>query len=270
MSRRVSLSLLPGPFRRLINRKLDARIRAVTGLTPITEMDESDVLIAGYPKSGNTWMQNLVTGIVYRVDPEYASDTLVQTWVPDVQGGAYYRRFVTPMLFKSHELPTPKNRRVVYLLRDGRDVMVSYFHHQEALGGGNCNFLKMVREVEVLNPCKWHQHVTAWLANPYNAQMLVIRYEDLKSNPLNEMQRFCAFLGIERENSFLQSVVAKSSFDKMRQKEQTMGWANSDWPKDKSFVRRGEVNSYKDEMPPEVLDAFLLDAEKTLVDLGYL
>ena len=31
-------------------------------------------------------------------------------------------------------------------------------------------------------------------------------------------------------------------------KEQQQGWDNKNWPRDKAFIRRGEVGSYKDEI----------------------
>ena len=37
----------------------------------------------------------------------------------------------------------------------------------------------------------------------------------------------------------------------------------------KPFVRRGRRGSFRDEMPPEVLDAFMAEAGPTLRELGY-
>jgi hypothetical protein len=61
----------------------------------------------------------------------------------------------------------------------------------------------------------------------------------------------------------------KASFEKMRQKEAHSGIDNPHWPRDEFSVRRGQVGSYKDEMPPEVLAVFLREAGDTLRKLGY-
>jgi hypothetical protein len=58
----------------------------------------------------------------------------VQDLVPDVYYTKFYKRYFTPTFFKTHDLPKPQHRRVIYLVRDGRDAMVSYFHHIAALG----------------------------------------------------------------------------------------------------------------------------------------
>src|SRR5687768_13824154 len=97
-------------------------------LTPIKETKAEDVFIVGYPKSGNTWLQNLAGAVVYGVLPEFAPPALMHLeLVPDVHQKQFYKRYSTPMFFKSHHLPRPEYRKVVYVLRDGRDVMVSYF-----------------------------------------------------------------------------------------------------------------------------------------------
>lgn len=160
---------------------------------------------------------------------------------------------------------------MVYLLRDGRDVMVSYYHflrntRQEV------DFLEMVRTGRGLFPCKWHEHVEACLANPYGAEMLVIRYQDLKTDAVSELNRFCAFVGIDRSRAYLEMMAESASFPKMRHREEMMGRSGviDQWIEGRYFARRGVVGSHKDEMPAEVLDAFLEDARPTLQQAGYL
>ena len=245
------------------------RLRRKVEILSINMTYGSDIFVVGYPKSGNTWFQNLVAGIVYGVDLERAQDSLIQELVPDVHFKNCYKRHSDIMFFKSHKLPVPEYKRVVYLLRDGRDVMVSYFHHLLALGR-NPDLLKMVRDGEGLDLPKWHFHVQQWFSNPYNTQMIVIKYEDLMKDPIQELTRFCAFVGLPGDASLLREVSAKASFTNMQRRERLFGWADTRWPKDKSFVRRGVVGSFKDEMPAEVLAEFLRDAQATLKSCGYI
>src|SRR5438093_1486020 len=100
---------------------LDVQMRVPSGLVPIGEYEADDIFVVGYPKSGHTWFQNLLVGIVYGMDNRYAPDSLIQDLVPDVHYKKYYRRYMRPMFFKSHMFPTQQYKRVVYLLRDGRD-----------------------------------------------------------------------------------------------------------------------------------------------------
>ncbi len=237
------------------------------GLLPMGEFAPTDVFLVGYPRSGHTWFQNLLAGVAFGVDPEFAPDSLIQDLVPGVKYKRHYKRYGPTAYFKSHALPNKEYRRVVYLLRDGRDAMVSYWHFLTALRGP-VDFLRLV-EGEGLTPCHWHEHVDAWLANPHQADLLVIRYENLLAEPVRELQRFCAFADLVREDEHLRRVADKAGFAKAQTKEQLQGWDNPAWPRDKPFIRRGEVGSWRDEMPADVLAAFLKKAGPTLVRLGY-
>ncbi|MDB6110763.1 MAG: Sulfotransferase [Pedosphaera sp.] len=235
------------------------------GFTPIDEFHPEDVFIVGYPKSGNTWFQNLISGLAYGVDSRLSPSLLVNDLVPDVHFNEFYRRYSTPMFFKSHSLPRPEYRRVVYLVRDGRDAMVSYFHYLEAIEKKQLDFLALVKTGLSLLPCKWHEHVEAWNRNPYAAQILVIKYEDLIRQPVHELERFCEFTHIQRERGFLETVADAANFSNLRGKEARLGFGWPDiWPEDKFFFRRGVAGSHKDEMPAEVLAAFMGEAETTL------
>lgn len=231
-----------------------------------------DVFIVGYPKSGNTWFQDITAGLALGALPEFAPQSLVQDLVPDVHAHPHFKRYATPTFFKTHALPTPEYKHVVYLLRDGRDVMVSYYHHLIKLSGIQADFLEMVQTGKHFFPdnCKWHEHVEAWLANPYQARMLVIKYEDLKSNTVHELQRFCEFAGLKRSPEFVRMIAESTVFEKMLAKEAE--WRRGDplWPDGKTFRRRGAVGCYKDEMPPEALSVFLRESTRTLERCGYL
>jgi hypothetical protein len=258
-------------LRRFFTGLVDRRIVSQTDLMPITQFSDMDIFLAGYPKSGNTWFQNLITGIHFGVDPELAPDTLIQELVPDIHFKRYYRRFKTPMFFKTHNLPRPEYKRVIYLVRDGRDVMVSYYHHQMAIMSEKIDFMAMVRDGKGLFPGKWHKHVQAWDANPYNAEKIIIKYENLKQDPLTVLTQFCDFAQIERDQTFLRHVIDQTEFAKLQAKERDdhMFFANEVWPKNQKFFRRGSVGSYKDEMPPDVLEIFLRDANPMLKEMGY-
>ncbi len=253
--------------KRFARTRLYGALGLLSGRRAIGSHEARDVFVAGFPKSGNTWFQYLGAGLMGGVDVTRIDDATVQALMPDVQDVSLYRRAYEPMLFKSHELPQRHYRRVIYLVRDGRDAMVSYFHHFNALHG-KIDFATLVRDAPEL-PARWHEHVEAWLANPYGAELLVIRYEDLKRDCIGELARVCVFLGRPVDPAQLARVAEAASFGQMKQREQAKGWSDPRWPKDKPFVRRGAVGSFRDEMPPEALALFMAEAGPTLQKLGY-
>lgn len=243
---------------------------AATGLRPIDQFSEKDVFVVGYPKSGNTWMQYLVAGAFYGIDLQTAPDALIQDLAPDVHFKKFFKPLFPVTFFKSHFLPRPEYRKVVYLLRDGRDTMVSYWHYLEGLVGKDLDFLELVQTGRELFPCKWHEHVAQWLANLYSAQMITVRYEDLKKDTVAELRRIRDFAGLTCPDSALERAAQHSSFAAMKHREASFAWENPQIPKNKQFIRRGQIGSYEDEMSSAVRDAFLGEAGAMMKRAGYL
>jgi len=212
---------------------------------PLSKIAPTDIIIAGFPKSGNTWFQHLLASIVFGCNGEYTPDTLVQELIPDVHFKNYFRRYSEVAYFKSHYLPKPEYKKVIFLIRDGRDAMVSYYHYNKKLGY-DTTLTKMVREGDTVFPCMWHIHIQKWLENPYKADMIFVRYEDLLNDPLAEMKKVCKFINIERSDAYLEQSIATCSFDKMSKREKEQGWEG--WNKEKTFLRSGKIGDYKKEM----------------------
>ena len=95
------------------------------GFDPIGQFQDDDVFIAGFPKSGNTWLQLIIATMIYGLDPARSPEKLTQELVPDVHYKEFFKRFRSPTVFKTHDLPRPEHRRVINIVRDGRDVLCS-------------------------------------------------------------------------------------------------------------------------------------------------
>lgn len=274
MLMRNFLALIPSKIRKkyekFIRKRMDARIPEYLGMSPRTAFSDQDVFIVGYPKSGNTWFQNLISGLVFGVDPELAPDALIQEIVPDLHRKRFYKRIREQMFFKSHHLPRPEYRKVIYLLRDGRDVMVSYYHYNKAIYGDSADMDLMIESGQFLFPCQWQEHVRQWRKNAYGADMITVKYEDLLHDPWPELEKVCRFVGLERSPATLRTVYDQCSFKALRRKEQTAGLDDPTWPRDKAFFRRGKHGSHKDEMSARSLRKFLAVAGKTLRECGYI
>lgn len=98
------------------------------------ELRPTDVMVVGFPKSAHTWMSSLIVSLKYGIDPRIADDNLILDLVPDLHQQRWHKRYGDSMCFKSHMMPRRDFKRVIYLIRDGRDVMVSYYHFRQAWG----------------------------------------------------------------------------------------------------------------------------------------
>ena len=89
----------------------------------VTSFDD-DVWIVSYPKSGNTWTRFLIANLTS--GGERVDWTNIDRRVPDIYQGrdSLYQSLPRPRYFKSHEAYRPEYRRVVFIVRDPRDVAV--------------------------------------------------------------------------------------------------------------------------------------------------
>jgi hypothetical protein len=257
------------PLDRFRSRTVARRLLAPLGLLPIGETSPEDVFIVGFPKSGNTWLQTLTAALVFGVDVERCPDTVVHDLVPDIYDRPFYRRYKDAAYFKSHELPSPRHGRVIYVIRDGRDVMVSYWHFMQAMGTRFASLRALVESPTHAFDVRWQEHVERWLANPYKCDLLVLRYEELRAQPHDQARRIADFLGITADAELLDRAVFQCSFEQMKQREARLGWDNKKWPTDKAFVRRGKVGSHRDEMDAATRALFEHQSGNLLRALGY-
>jgi hypothetical protein len=234
----------------------------------IQQVEPQDVFIAGFPKSGNTWVQLLVAAMLFDFKPETMPDTLVQELVPDVHFKKYYKRFLSTMAFKTHDLPKQHHRRVLNIVRDGRDAICSYKHYNDALGT-SYSLDQMIETGAGMFPCPWHQHVQAWEQNPFDAERLVVRYEDLKQRCAVELRRIADFLALDISQERLRELALGTGVNKMQQREVVLGWNHPAWPRDKKFIRKGVTGSFRSELSPDQVAKFEAHAGDVLARLGY-
>lgn len=78
----------------------------------------------------------------------------------------------------------------VFMLRDGRTCVASKMRRKG---------IPLQRALELWQFSIWHLGRLRDLGGP----LLVVKYEDLVTNPAEELQRVCAFLGIEYEDAML-------------------------------------------------------------------
>lgn len=235
------------------------------GITPISETSPNDVFIVGFPKSGNTLMQHIIAHLVYGIN-EAGSRSMVNLIVPDIYANSHYFRFNEVCYFKSHELPDPRYKKVIYIMRDGREALLSYYHMRQNMGNP-VSLEDLYSGNKKVAKTTWGEHITQWENNPYNADMLWLRFEDLKTNKLKELKRICEFLNLENTDLELDKVIEYSSLNAMKKLE-----LRSDWSKMKEdinfsqgkFVREGNINSYKQQVPIEILEKFEALNEKIL------
>ncbi len=142
---------------------------------------DGDIVVASHPKSGTTWMQNIVSLLMNDGNPEKVKGQLLYLQVPWLEGkedpdcDCGYKLLEhrsSPRLMKTHvygPLVPPamvEKAKIVYIVRNPKDIAVSYFHMHRAY-----RLLPYVPWDEFINelflPGKllygpWHKHAIYW------------------------------------------------------------------------------------------------------------
>ncbi|MGA9530123.1 MAG: sulfotransferase domain-containing protein [Terriglobales bacterium] len=219
-----------------------------------------DTFIVSYPRSGNTWTRFLVANLLYSDRPVTFAN--IERLIPDAeaQSSLYMKRIPSPRVIKSHEYFDHRYPKVLYIVRDPRDLVLSYY-----------NFSRKYRQITDEYPLEsyvhdfvngkltsapwgtWGENVGSWTAaRSGRANFLLIRYEDLIEQGEMEMAKLAKFFGVSAASDELRAAIEKSSASRMRELEKKEG---ADWvtTKDKRpdipFIGNAVSGRWKSKLP---------------------
>ncbi|MGH9529854.1 MAG: sulfotransferase domain-containing protein [Terriglobales bacterium] len=217
-----------------------------------------DVFIVSYPKSGNTWSRFLVANLLNPEEP--ANFANINGLIPDPEALSVRElaRLSRPRILKSHQYFDPRYPKVIYIVRDPRDVVLSQYHFQIKR--------RVLNDDHPLEPFvtsfiagltspygSWGENAGSWLAARYDKHgLLLVRYEDLIADAISEMKRIAVFLEITVTSQLLAQAVERSSAGQMRKLEadQAHMWSSTkDTRKDVPFVRAAGAGGWKSKLP---------------------
>jgi len=225
-----------------------------------------DCWLASFPRSGNTYFRNILY-YVYGIESS--------TWHKETAYGVdenYDRyQFVKTHLLPGELLPDDPSIPAIYIVRDGRDAVVSIAHHRSDLVQPGSDFDSNLLEAIVAEEGSffggWSKNVNEWIQR---AQLL-IRYEDLIADPVAVFKRVEKLIplpppawdklpGFEemKKGKPMYGGVSKITDPKFNPEE----FAGK-------FFRKGKSGGWKEEMPPHVQDLFWNHHGAAMERLGY-
>ncbi len=185
----------------------------------------TDVIITPYPKSGTTWVQQIVHGLRTRGNMEFDEITSVTPWIElayDLGIDLEQPQIAQPRAFKSHlnwEL-VPKGARYIYVIRDPKDVVVSLYYFLEGwwFETGSISLPVFAREqfLGVKRPNSYWAHIRSWWPHRHDPSVLFLCYEDMKQDLALTVRRIAAFISCTLDDELLDIVVRQSSIEFMR------------------------------------------------------
>jgi hypothetical protein len=220
----------------------------------------NDVFLVSYPKSGNTWARFLVANITRPDDGVDFSS--VNRVIPDPEITTYreFTRVPQPRIIKSHQYFDPRYQRVIYIVRDPRDVVLSQYHFQRKrkLLADDFPLAEFVNRFLAGQTCaygSWGENVVSWLATRYHqSDFLLLRYEDMTANTDHEVARVVEFLGLDVTPQQIARAVERSSADTMRRLEKSQAQqfsSTKDTRQDIPFVRAAKSGGWRKDLPEQ-------------------
>jgi glycosyltransferase involved in cell wall biosynthesis len=224
------------------------------------------IWLASFPRSGNTFLRNVLYE-VYGLE----SATFHKEDAYPLDENYHQYPIVKTHLLPSQLIPDDPAIKSVYLVRDGRDALVSLAHHKKDIVAPGSNFYENLMEAIIAAEGSyfggWSVNAELWIEKAD----LIIRFEDLIIHPLLCAERLQAIMDLpepdpDRLPGFAQLKSGKAKYG--------AGKAFTDSESavrelaNKNF-RKGKPGNWKEEMPDELHDLFWNYHGHLMERLGY-
>lgn len=158
-----------------------------------------DVLLSSYPRSGSTWIRLILCNLISlrewdgrHIDFSILNDTMVELGVSNLLN-SWSHSTTIPRVVKTHLKYNPLfyRNRVIGLVRDPRDIMVSFYHYKkDRMRDFAGSFQEFLRHPD-FGLMSWFEHYTSWR----DRWTLVVRYEDMREDTYGEIRKILDSLG---------------------------------------------------------------------------
>jgi hypothetical protein len=244
-----------------------------------------DVFLVSYPRSGNTWTRFLLGNLLYPDAPITFSN--IESRIPEIyfNRDRVLRALPRPRMLKSHEAFQPHYPHVIYVVRDPRDVAISFYHHNVKARNipddyPMTSFVPRFIAGEFDQKFgSWRDNVLSWVSvRSENPNFMLLRYEEMKRDTAGSLLQVvafleqCSFRKIDSSPEALRRAIELSSPERMRalEKEEAANWVLTKRTRsDKPFVRTAKAGGWKSQLAPESVEAIETAWGGLMQSLGY-
>lgn len=210
--------------------------------------------LVSFPKCGRTWIRVFLAKYfseLYNVPVDLGFTPLMRLHkdIPRI-GFTHRGAFTEDIMRMRQDILNMRNQSIIFLVRDPRDVVVSFFFELTKRQMKTSVALRDFIRSKTNGIERIIEYMNFWLRCRENHEsFILIKYEDCRKNTQKEFVKILNFLGIDEiDSSGLKTALDYSHFDNMKKMETDGNLLKARDPRDpESYkVRKGKIGGYKE------------------------
>ena len=236
---------------------------------------KNQYFLVSFPKTGRTWLNYMIEQIVkHSNNPQKNNENFIFNEHDNSEIIIENGTRNNPLdIFKFTSRKRYRRGKVIFLVRDPRDVVVSHYHQvtKRSKNPFIFNSISDFVKDDVLGFNRIIHYYNLWFSQKeIPKDFILIKYEDLQYDGVNTLLKINQFLNIDITKDKIEKIYSESSANKMRKKEKERklaGFKDFGNDRDQLKVRNAKIGGFINELSED--DILFCNKEMKLLNSYY-